>query len=127
MKNIRQSKPIKLLWLFVTFLLFNYSIDIPDSRTDNFSEDLSINDIESFTELVLEKIVGIENAVPEHDDDDSDGQSLNLKKIDLLHFTHAFINEKQTIVSTTPKKKKIEKRCTLQNNFIVSQEKPPQA
>lgn len=55
--------------------VLNVSIDSPDRNSSvtlisNQSEDLSINDIESLGELLLEECLGI--TVPEHDDPDED-------------------------------------------------------
>jgi hypothetical protein len=61
---------------FMIMVVINMSIDAPDSiRFVNnqyvSSEDLSVNEMESISEWVLEKIFGICNAVPEYDDDDA--------------------------------------------------------
>jgi len=45
---------------------------MPDSMPDNIPEDLTINDQESFVELVLEKWIGIDNVIAEHDEADDD-------------------------------------------------------
>lgn len=64
--------------LLLAVLIFNISIDPPDSlkNMDNdieLEEDLSQNEIESVAELILENGLDIENAIPESDDPDSDG------------------------------------------------------
>lgn len=57
------------------------SIDTPDAHPDCVAEDLSINDIESFVELVLEDILKINNAIAEHDEaDDDDKTGFGIKK-----------------------------------------------
>ncbi|GAB3995849.1 hypothetical protein GCM10028807_37060 [Spirosoma daeguense] len=71
--------------------VINLSIDTPDRygkvtlRNDG-GEDLSVNDIESFSELLLEVGLGLVNAVPEHDEPDDDS---NLTK---LEQTYLFAN-----------------------------------
>lgn len=75
MEFIRDSRFSRFLIRFLAFLIFNYSVDTPDPFSDNVREDLSYNDMESFTELLLEKVIGWENAVPETDDDDPDDKS----------------------------------------------------
>jgi hypothetical protein len=77
----------RLFSLFLALYILNFSIDSPDAAPDHISEDLSFNDIESFYEFFLEDIVGIENAVAEHDErDQDDGGSLDLKKFFLASY-----------------------------------------
>ena len=66
--------------------ILNCSIDTPDAQPDSIAEDLSINDIESISELVIEQIFGFDNAISEHDEHDTqDGYSFEIAKI-LLYF-----------------------------------------
>lgn len=65
----------RLFCLLMALHVLNVSIDSPDRNSSvtlisNQSEDLSINDIESLGELLLEECLGI--TVPEHDDPDED-------------------------------------------------------
>ncbi|WP_420148462.1 hypothetical protein [Spirosoma sp.] len=74
--------------------VINLSIDAPDQYgplqlISNQSENLAINDIESFTELFLEQGLGIENAIPEHDEPDEESNLIKLKQ-DYV-FTHFFV------------------------------------
>jgi phosphate uptake regulator len=73
--------------------ILNCSVDTPDAQPDSIAEDLSYNDIESISELVLEQILGFEDAIAEHDEHDTnDGYSFEIAKI-LLFFqtTHLSI------------------------------------
>lgn len=54
--------------------LLNISVDTPDGTPYGTSEDLSINDQESLIELVVEQVLGFENAIAEYDDPDADDQ-----------------------------------------------------
>jgi hypothetical protein len=54
--------------------LLNISVDTPDGTPKGVSEDLSINDQESLIEIVLEQVMGFENALAEFDDPDADDQ-----------------------------------------------------
>jgi hypothetical protein len=82
MKQLRENLLIKYLWVGMAFFIFNFSIDVPDSFGDIVPENLNINDIESITELVLEDVLGIYNAVPEHDENDLDDEGGFCKKVD---------------------------------------------
>ncbi|MDX1905040.1 MAG: hypothetical protein SFU27_12860, partial [Thermonemataceae bacterium] len=55
--------------------ILNFSIDSPDSHSDDIPEDLSYNDIESFFEIFVENVLGYENAIEEHDEDDAETRS----------------------------------------------------
>lgn len=82
-------------------VVINMSIDAPDSvRFVNnqyvSSEDLSVNEMESISEWVLEKIFGISNAVPEYDDDDA--TSFNKVFIDYFFTKAEYITNISKIV-----------------------------
>lgn len=77
---------ISLVHRVISFLLaaylLNFSIDSRDAHPDAVVEDLSFNDIESVYELLAEDVVGIENAVEEHDErDQEEGGSFEFKKV----------------------------------------------
>ncbi|MDT0690860.1 hypothetical protein RM549_13765 [Salegentibacter sp. F188] len=83
-KAIRNSAFTKVLWGLMALYFLNISVDSADPFPEHISEDLSINDQESFIELVVEKILGYENAIEENDDNDS-GENIN--KVPKLVFT----------------------------------------
>jgi len=58
--------------------MLNVCIDAPDAFLHHMPEDLSYNDQESIAEVILEKVLGYENAIPEYDDRETD-QSLVFK------------------------------------------------
>lgn len=65
--------------------LLNISVDSADPYPDYVPEDLSINDQESIVEIVLEKILGYDNAIEENDDNDTeDHNKKTITKIDLI-------------------------------------------
>ncbi|TXB68372.1 hypothetical protein [Phaeodactylibacter luteus] len=55
--------------------LLNISVDTADPYPDYIPEDLSFNDQESIVEILLEQVLGYENAIAEYDDHDSSGHS----------------------------------------------------
>ena len=71
-------------------LILNFSVDSKDvvyadsyplgmlRNADQMGEDLSVNDIESLVELVLETGLDLEDAVPEHDESDEDNKLRHL-------------------------------------------------
>ena len=52
--------------------LLNLSVDSVDPEAMYIPEDLSYNDQESIVEIIIEKLLGYENAFIEYDDKDSD-------------------------------------------------------
>jgi hypothetical protein len=57
------------------------SVDTPDAQPESVAEDLTVNDMESIVEIVLEKGLGIDNALEEHDEpNESDAQDFEMTK-----------------------------------------------
>lgn len=83
--KIRHSRYTKLLWALMGFYLLNISVDTADPNPQHIPEDLSFNDQESIIEIIVEKVLGFENAIEEYDDADSEDYN-NKKnvKIDLV-------------------------------------------
>jgi hypothetical protein len=82
MQPSQKSIVIRIFSLFLALYILNFSIDSRDARPDHFAEDLSYNDLESFYELLLEDVLGLENAVAEQDErDQDDNGSFDFKKI----------------------------------------------
>jgi hypothetical protein len=68
MNTLRHHIAFRFLWLSLALIIFNCSIAPPDAQPDGEAEDLSINEMESVVEVLLEEVMGIENAIPEHDE-----------------------------------------------------------
>ncbi len=84
--------------------LLNISVDSPDPNPESIPEDLSINDQESIIEIVLEKILGYEDAIEEYDDNDTEDHNKTNVKIDLIDSYTADYLIKQSIVEMTIQK-----------------------
>jgi hypothetical protein len=81
MQALRKLIIFRLLWLFMALHILNFSVDSPDALPDYVPEDLTINDMESVVEIILEKVLNIENAIAEYDEKDTaDGSSFEIKK-----------------------------------------------
>lgn len=66
--------------------LLNISVDAPDITPQQIPEDLSFNDQESIIEIVIEKVLGYEDAIKEYDDNDTEDHNKKKDvKIDLLY------------------------------------------
>lgn len=89
MKRKRNHSPLwhRLLCLLMAFYVINVSIDAPDgyvtpNSQGEYKEDLSFNEIESFSELVLEEGLDLYDAVPEHDESDEEDDQLTKILVD---------------------------------------------
>ena len=105
--------------------LLNISVDTADLNPEHIPEDLSFNDQESIVELIIEKVLGFEDAIKEYDDHDTEDHN-NKKnvKIDLLvhitgtnNYSHIQLNEK--------KKPYPDCEARLTNGFIEIDSPPP--
>lgn len=59
------------------FVLLNVSVDSQDPLSYQLKENTTINDQESVIEIVIEKLLGYENAIAEYDDVDGDQSQQN--------------------------------------------------
>lgn len=75
LRILRNSLCSKILWGVLGLYLLNISVDAPDPNPEFIAEDLSLNDQESIVEIIVEKILGFENAIAEYDDHDTDSQT----------------------------------------------------
>ncbi|WP_299097071.1 hypothetical protein [Winogradskyella sp.] len=91
LSRIRNSVFTKILWGIIGLYLLNISIDPADPNPEHIPEDLTFNDQESIIEIVLEKVLGYEDAIKEYDDYDTEDHNTKTNvKIDLA--THYIVN-----------------------------------
>ena len=77
--RLQNNKLLNFFWVLLALFLLNTSIDMADEQPSNITEDLSFNEQESILEYVLEEIIGIEDAIPESEDNDP-SQNTTIKK-----------------------------------------------
>ncbi|MGQ0829711.1 MAG: hypothetical protein ACT4ON_15090 [Bacteroidota bacterium] len=83
MRYLRNHIISRIICFVFALHIFNVSVDTPDTEPDYVPEDLSVNDIESVVEFVLENVLHIDNAIAEHEEpDDQDGTTFGMKKIE---------------------------------------------
>lgn len=84
MKFNRENIAFRIMCLVIALNILNCSVDTPDAQPENVVEDLTVNDMESIVEVLLEEVVGIDNAIAEHDepDDDNTGNFSIKKSVD---------------------------------------------
>jgi hypothetical protein len=127
MKLIRDNICLKYICIGMAFFIFNFSIDTPDTYGDQVAEDLSFNDIESIAELVLENVLGVYDAIPEHDENDFDDEGGFCKKFDYKFnhdFSYKFISLKPVIEEKTFVQHSSSQPQSAYSNGLI---KPPEA
>lgn len=85
MKFFRNNIISRIFCFLMAIHIFNLSVDTKDAAPDCIAEDLTFNDQETIVELLLEKVIGIDNAISEQDEpDEEDGGALDFKKVNLI-------------------------------------------
>ena len=82
--------------------MLNISVDATDPKPEYIPEDLSINDQESIIEIIVEKILGYEDAIKEYDDNDTEDHSRKSNlKIEFIAQCMADSSIKKSIIKVT--------------------------
>lgn len=71
---MRENSVVRVLWGVMALFMLNVSVDTADPHPNHIPEDLSFNDQESIIEILIEKVLGFEDAIKEYDDHDTDDQ-----------------------------------------------------
>ena len=67
MNFLRDKALSRFMLLLLVLQIFNFSVDTPDIVLNPLQkEDSTTNDMESIAEVILEKFLGYDNAMPEH-------------------------------------------------------------
>lgn len=72
-ESLRSAACFRLLTWSLLLGFLNLSIDPPDREAPGQREDTTINEIESFVELIAEYWFGLVDFLPEHDETDDNG------------------------------------------------------
>lgn len=125
LSKIRNSVITKALWGLMGLYLLNISVDTADPNPEYIPEDLSFNDQESIIEIIIEKVLGYENAIAEYDDHDTEdhNKKTNLK-LDLTTHSIADKNLNQLFIETT-KPKFLDYKTNLTQGFQKLDIPPP--
>ncbi len=100
MTVLRHHIALRFFCFLMALHILNCSADAPDLNPEWVPEDLSYNDIETIAELVVEHVWGIENAFPEHDENDSHVHFL--KKLGSGHFYLPPVSPKILLLPPSP-------------------------
>lgn len=105
--------------------LLNISVDTSDSNPECIPEDLSINDQESVVEIIVEQVLGYEDAIKEYDDNDTEDHNKNTNlKIELTaqQIDNSIIEKP---IGKATKQKFPDYNTYLQNGFLKLDTPPP--
>ena len=126
LNSIRNSKYLRLICAFLALYILNCSIDTSDIYQSKTPEDLTINHQESLAELIIEKVLGFENAIPELDDSDAENHS-TLKKsgtVDFFILPNYTVEVANFLPELTSKNIAFSKTSSLQTYFEIHSPPP---
>lgn len=96
MKRLKQHSVFKIVWMVMALHILNFSMDAPDATNSTITEDLSFNEIESFTEWFAEDVLNIEDAFSESDEQGDEESGFIKKIVDIKFYQVAFEDEIKT-------------------------------
>jgi len=88
----------RVLCLLMALHILNFSIDNPHTLSDHDTVQANFNEIDSVVELVLEDVLNIENAIPEHHSKTPITYKFNAKKVVWLFESYPTIQFKKALV-----------------------------
>lgn len=110
----------------MSLYFLNISVDSADPYPEHISENLSINDQESVIEIVIEKILGYEDAIEEYDDNDAGDHTTKTNiTIDLINQNIFDSNFELSFLKTTNQKFP-DNKTSLLNGFQKLDVPPPE-
>jgi hypothetical protein len=125
MKVFRQKIGVRIFSFLMALHVLNLSIDTRDANPDCVPEDLSINDQETVFEFIMEYVLGYDNAVAEHDEQDSeDGGTLDFNKVK-IYFAPAYKIE--FAIAETIDKVFTEPKSHFSDHKVTPTSPPPKA
>lgn len=102
---IRHSKITSFVWGFMAFYLLNISVDVTSLFDEKEEKYKNYNEQESIVELVFEKVLGFEEAIPENNSNDSEQNSTLKKGFAIDKFVLPFLEINTKIIVFNPIKK----------------------
>jgi len=81
MRYIKNHIGNRVLCLLMALHILNFSIDNPHTLFEHNNVQANFNEIDSVVELVLEDVLNIENAIPEHHSKTPITHKFNAKKV----------------------------------------------
>jgi hypothetical protein len=79
--------------MVIALHILNFSLDAPDATNSAVAENLSFNEIESFTEWFAEEVLNIEDAFSEADEQGDEESGFIKKIVDIKFYQVVFEDE----------------------------------
>lgn len=102
---IRHSKIAVFVWGFMACYLLNISVDVTSLFAENEKKHIYYNEQESIIELVFEKVLGFEDAIPENNTNDNEKNQTMKKGFATDKFVLSFLDIKTKLFSFNSVKK----------------------
>ncbi|SHH75347.1 hypothetical protein [Wenyingzhuangia marina] len=123
--KLRNNKFLKFICGFTGLYMLNISIDTTDPNPNYIPEDLSFNDQESIIEIVLEKVLGYEDAIEEYDDNDTENYTTKSSlKIDFIVYTNNATSLEKSFFNLC-RQKFIDDKSFLTSAYLELKNPPP--
>lgn len=125
--SLRHTKIKTYLWGFMAFYLLNISVDTPYLFQNKQPANLTFNDQESIIEVLCEKVLGLEDAIPENEDADTEQKKTFKKGYTIDKFVVPF-SENNTKLSLTYFRKNaiFQDQTTLKKTYLEIHSPPPE-
>lgn len=126
LEKIRTHQFVRYFLGIIVLLILNSSVDTPDVNNYGVAENLTINDQETIIELILEKVLLIEDAFIEVDDTESEDEQ---KGKSMEHYYWLFSQESEFFQISTTFKLRDEffyRNGQLLNSFSEIHSPPPE-
>lgn len=69
---LKDNISVRIFWLMMALCILNLSVNAVDLKHHYSTESIDLNEQESLVEIVLEKMLGFEDAIAEFDDSDTE-------------------------------------------------------
>ncbi len=122
---LRNSKIVRWVWAFMALYLFNISVDTNHSYPDGFLQEVGLNEQDSFIELILEEVLGIENALAEYDNEDSEEHRKKESRIKELLLHNEGLPENHPTIFKAKKERLSAYRNSFYSVFLDLDTPPP--
>jgi hypothetical protein len=112
---IRHSKITVFVWGFMACYLLNISVDVTSLFAENEKKHIYYNEQESIIELVFEKVLGFEDAIPENNTNDNEKNQTMKKGFATDKFVLPFFEIKTKLILFNS----VKKNLYYSNNLLL--------
>ncbi len=126
--RIRNSVCARVLWGVLLLHLINISVNVSNINQPFIPEDLTINNQESIIEIVVEQVLGYEDAFKEYDDNDSEDHTKKTNiKPDIIAYSTIPTDISRKFFNGLNQKFPGYNNGFLRNGFLKLDNPPPEA